>query len=143
MLALVAASLGPQWLWVVEVLRPIAPFVIFCAALTVVAVRFARRVRGTDATVVAVLTYTAIAVAGCLLALGPYLLVGDINLGRGVYWPDHVPPLSLLRAPYRFTLLVSLGVSVLAGIGVTRLLRHRQGIASWAVGAAVLMGAHC
>ena len=139
MLAFVAASLGGRWLWVVDLVRPIAPVVIFCVAVTVVGVRFARRVRGTDATVVVVLTYTAIAVAGAFLALGPYVLVGDISLGLGVYWPDRVPPLSLLRAPERFTLLLTLGMSVLAGVGVTHLLRHRMGIASWVVTATIFM----
>ena len=139
MLALSAASLGSQWLWVVDLLRPVAPVVIFSATLAVVGVRFARRVRGTDAAVVAVLTYTAIAVAGGLLALGPYVLVGDIILGRGVFGPDSVPLLSLLRAPERFTLLFTLGVSVLAGIGVTNLLRRRTGIARWVVCATVFM----
>ena len=138
-LALVAASLGGQWLWVVDVLRPIAPVVIFSATLAVVGIRFARRVCGTDPTVVVVLTYTAIAVAGGLLALGPAVLVGDTYLGLGVFGPDSVPPLSLLRAPERFTLLFTLGVSVLAGVGVTSLLRRRKGIARWVVSATVLL----
>ena len=138
-LALSAAILGSQWLWVVGVLRPIAPVVIFSATLAVVGVRFARRVRGTDAAVVVVLTYTAIAVAGGLLALGPNVLVGDTNLGLGVFGPDSVPPLSLLRAPERFTLLFTLGVSVLAGVGVTILLRRRTGVARWVACATVFM----
>ncbi len=81
------------------------------ATVIVVGIRFTRRVRGTDATVVVALTYTAVAVAGGLLALDPAVLVGDTNLGLGVFGPDSVPPLSLLRAPKRFTLLFTLGVS--------------------------------
>ena len=141
MLALPAASVGGEWLRIVEVLRPIAPVVIFSATLAVVGVRFARRVRGTDAGVVVVLTYAAIAVVGALLAMGPYVLVGDINIGHGVYWPEHVPPLSLLRAPERFSLLFTLGVSVLAGVGVTHLLRQR-GTAVVVGSAAILMAVY-
>ena len=139
MLALVAAGLGARWLWVVDLLRPIAPVVLFAATLTVVAIRFARRVRGADPTVVVVLTYTAVAVVGGLLALGPGVLVSDTDLGRGVFGPDSMPPLSLLRAPERFTLLFTLGVSVLAGLGVTNLLRRRSGIGRWMVSATVLI----
>ena len=141
-LALAAASLGGQWLWVVDLLRPIAPVVIFAATLAVVGVRFARRIRGTDAEVVVVLTYAAMAVVGGLLALGPYVLVGDINLGHGVYWPEHVPPLSLLRAPERFSLLFTLGVSVLAGVGVTHVLRRQVGTGALVGTAIVLMAVY-
>ena len=137
-LAAAATILGSQWAWVVDVLRPIAPVAILCGTLAVVGVRFARSVRGSDPGVVVVLTYSAVALVGAFLALGPYVLVGDTNLGRGVYWPDQVPPLSLLRAPERFTLLTTLGVSILAGVGFTQL-RRRVGVASWVVSAAVLV----
>ena len=126
--ALVAAGQGPQGQWMVEALRPIGPVVIFSLALAVAGVRLARRLHDRDDTLRVTLTYTVVAVAGGLLALGPFVLVGDTILGRGVYWPDRLPPLSLLRAPERFTLLFTLGISVLAGVGISTLLRHRQAV---------------
>ena len=128
-IALIAAGQGRSGQWVVEALRPIGPVVILSVALAVAGVHLARRLRDGDDALRVTLTYTVVAVAGGLLALGPFVLVGDTNLGRGVYWPDRLPPLSLLRAPERFTLLFTLGISVLAGVGLSTLLRHRRGTA--------------
>ena len=138
-IALIAAGQGQRGQWVVDALRPIGPVVILSVALAVAGVRLARRLRDGDDALKVTLTYTVVAVAGGLLALGPFVLVGDTHLGRGVYWPDRLPPLSLLRAPERFTMLFTLGISVLAGIGLNTLLRHRRGIATGVMSAVAVV----
>jgi hypothetical protein len=61
----------------------------------------------------AALFYGLLALFGCALLLGP-----PFGLWQVVYW---IPPLSFIRAPLRFSLLVVLGLAVLTGFALDRL----------------------
>ncbi len=60
----------------------------------------------------AVLFYGLLALVGCALLVGP-----PFGLWQYVYW---VPPLSFIRAPLRFSILVVLGLAVLTGFALDR-----------------------
>jgi hypothetical protein len=60
----------------------------------------------------AVLFYGLLALFGCALLIGP-----PFGLWQLVYW---IPPLSFIRAPLRFSLLVVLGLAVLTGFALDR-----------------------
>ncbi|HEY6358542.1 MAG TPA: hypothetical protein VIX35_09880, partial [Vicinamibacterales bacterium] len=60
----------------------------------------------------AVLFYGLLALVGCALLVGP-----PFGLWQFVYW---IPPLSFIRAPLRFSILVVLGLAVLTGFALDR-----------------------
>lgn len=60
----------------------------------------------------AVLFYGLLALVGCAFLVGP-----PFGLWQFVYW---VPPLSFIRAPLRFSILVVLGLAVLTGFALDR-----------------------
>jgi len=60
----------------------------------------------------AVLFYGLLALFGCALLIGP-----PFGLWQVIYW---IPPLSFIRAPLRFSLLVVLGLAVLTGFALDR-----------------------
>jgi hypothetical protein len=60
----------------------------------------------------AALFYGLLALFGCALLIGP-----PFGLWQVVYW---IPPLSFIRAPLRFSLLVVLGLAVLTGFALDR-----------------------
>ncbi len=125
-LVIVAAVVGPPGESVVRLLRPVAPFVLFGAALAAVGLAAGRRAGGPDDPLRVVLTYTVVSIAGALLALGPRVFVGSVDVGSGLWRFDLLPVRLLIRAPERLSLLLTLGTSVLAGIGMARLLRGRS-----------------
>jgi hypothetical protein len=71
------------------------------------------------------MVYSAIAVAGFLLSLGPLVRIwGVVVTHHGPYdWLQHVlPGMSGMRAPSRFVVIAILGLSVLAGYGASLVL---------------------
>jgi len=108
---------------VVALLRPLAPFALFGLALAAMALVFARRAGNAEPEVALAITYAAVAAAGALLALGPRVLVGAVDVGSGLWRLDLLPLGLLIREPERLSLLLALGASVLAGIGTARVLR--------------------
>lgn len=121
-----AALIGGTALALVDVIRPASPFVWFGLALSAVGLAAARRAGPVDAERRVVLTYAALAVAGALLALGPRVLVGAVDVGSGLWRFDLLPVRLVIRAPERLSLLLVVGTSVLAGLGTARLLRGRS-----------------
>jgi len=80
---------------------------------------------------VATIAYVAAGAGAFDLSLG-------VN-GLGYRWlHEHVAPLRGMRVPARFALLVGLAMSVLAGMGVARVLRGRSARVRWAVAAALI-----
>jgi len=124
--SVVAALAGGAAQPVVGLMRSISPFVWFGLALGALALAAARRAGPVDSETRAVLAYTVVSVAGLLLALGPRVLAGSVDLGSGLWRFDLLPVRLVIRAPERLSLLLSLGTSVLAGFGVARLLRERR-----------------
>jgi len=84
----------------------------------------------------------AIALAGWVLSLGPYLPLegGRVRLP---YWylMELLPGFDSMRVPGRFALAMMLGIAVLAGLGVDRLLRTlaARGAAAWSGAAATAL----
>jgi hypothetical protein len=73
------------------------------------------------------LAYFVVALVGFVLSAGPKLSVAGVQLGAGPFaLLQTLGPYQNLRAPDRFSLLVTLGVSVLVAYGVARLLAHRS-----------------
>lgn len=73
------------------------------------------------------LAYVGVAVLGFFLSAGPELRVGGIQLGPGPFaLLQKLGPYQNLRAPDRFSLLVTLGVGVLVTHGVSHLLARRS-----------------
>ena len=106
------------------------------ACLTLVtAARWRSRAMATDA-----FGFFAVAVvAAALFALGPRIEVMGRPVGPGPYaWLLHLPGFDGLRVPARMFMLVSLFLSVLAGLGAAVVLRTRPGQLARAL---VLMGA--
>jgi hypothetical protein len=110
-------------------LAPLAPVVVATAALALFAWLAARRQArdeedgaGIARTRRARLTYTVVAAAGLLIAMGPRVTAWGVPLGAGLYQPDYLPLLGVLRAPERFGLFFAFGLAVLAGLGAARLL---------------------
>jgi len=69
------------------------------------------------------LAYLALAVAGGILALGAVLYVGDARIPLPFAVAFYaVPGCSFIRAPVRFALLGSLGLAVVAGLGLALVL---------------------
>ena len=120
-----AATVGEPGGWLVDLLRPLAPFVLLSVALVALGLWLARRAPRASPQHTVALTYTAVAVSGVMLALGPRVFMGDVDLGAGVYQTALLPMLSASRAPARFGLLLALGLSALAGISVADYLRSR------------------
>ncbi len=74
--------------------------------------------------------FAAIVVIGFVLSLGPTFHWNSYGLGdTGVSLPwyrwlyEHVPGFDAVRVPHRFVLLAMLGIAVLAGLGIVRLMR--------------------
>ena len=67
------------------------------------------------------LVYATVAALGAIVALGPRASAWGVDLGSGLYRPDVVPLLSVLRTPERFGLLFAFGLAVLSGFGALRL----------------------
>ncbi len=67
------------------------------------------------------LVYATVAALGAIIALGPRASAWGVDLGSGLYRPDVVPLLSVLRTPERFGLLFAFGLAVLSGFGALRL----------------------
>jgi len=122
-IVLAAAAAGTTGEMLVALLRPLAPFVLFGLALAAVGLVLARRVGDTAPALSPIVTYAAVAAAGVLLALGPRVYAGGVDVGSGLWRLDLLPIGLIIRAPARLSLLLMLGVSVLAGIGTARLLR--------------------
>jgi hypothetical protein len=72
--------------------------------------------------------YTAWTLVAALLSLGPVLLVNARAIAYAPYAALYlfVPGLNALRAPVRFHVFVMLGLSILAGYGVSTLLDGRR-----------------
>ena len=90
----------------------------------------------------AVRTYGALAVAGLLLALGPSPQAWGHELlpyGPFALFQELIPLASVVRSPARFGVLTLLGVAVIGGYGVSRLLTGRPARVQWTV--ALLIGA--
>ncbi len=123
--ALAAAAAGPAGAAFLDTLRPIAPMALFGVAVAVAGLAFAVRIgRGdADSDLKNIITYAALAAGGALLALGPRVLVGEADIGSGLWRFDLLPVRLIIRAPDRFFLLSVLGVAVLAGFGLARLVR--------------------
>src|SRR5205085_187416 len=74
----------------------------------------------------------ALAVGGVLASLGP-----GVWTAYGTLWSPYallaavVPGLASIRMPARFVMIPQLGLSLLAGVGVARLLLRRSAPASW------------
>ncbi len=137
--ALVAAVAGPPGEFLLGVLRPAAPVVLFGLALGAVGLSASTRAGPVDGEVRHVLAYTVVAVAGALLALGPRVFAGPVDIGSGLWRFDLLPVRLVIRAPERLSLLLSLGTSVLAGFGVARLLRGRSAAASAGIAIVLLV----
>jgi hypothetical protein len=134
-----AALVGPRGQPLVALLRPLAPFVLFGLALAAMGLMAARRAGPVDGEARQVLAYAVVAVAGALLALGPRVLVGPVDVGSGLWRFDLLPVRLVIRAPERLSLLLALGTAVLAGFGVARLLKGRAAVTSAAVVAGLLV----
>ncbi len=67
------------------------------------------------------LVYATVAALGAIVALGPRASAWGVDLGSGLYRPDVMPLLSVLRSPERFGLLFAFGLAVLSGFGALRL----------------------
>ena len=123
-LIVVAAAAGPRGDPLVGLLRPLAPFACFGLTAALAALLLARRTGAANPELSPTVTYAALAAAGILLAMGPRVLFGDVDLGSGLWRFDLLPLRLIIRAPDRLSLLLMLGASVLAGIGMARLLRR-------------------
>ncbi len=107
---------------VLTLLRPLAPFALFGLALTIAGLAFAGRAGQVRPHLTPIVTYTALAVAGAFLAMGPNVSVGSADAGSGLWRLDLLPIRLMIRAPDRLSLLLVLGVAVLAGFGTLQLL---------------------
>ncbi len=135
-LTLAAAWAGPTMTPLLSVLRPLAPWVL--CALAVAAASLWRAATATpqesaspsvSSRTIAMRAYAALAVSGALLALGPRVMAGAVDLGSGLWRLDLLPVPLLMRAPARFSLLLALGLAVLGGFviaGWQKSLRWRQ-----------------
>ena len=119
----VSALAGEAGAPVVAVLRPAAPFVLFGVTLAAAGLIFARRTGEAEPHLAPIATYAALAIGGTLLALGPRVSLGSVDAGSGLWRLDLLPIRLIIRAPDRLSLLLMLGVAVLAGFGTSRLLR--------------------
>jgi hypothetical protein len=113
--------------WFAGAFSAVAPMLLISAALVVAGLTSARAhaplsgegpIPALGSPVSHALTYTALAIAGLLLALGPQVGVMGVSLGTGLFREDWVPILSMIRTPARFVLLTALGGAVLAGLGL-------------------------
>jgi len=121
-----AAAAGGAGAMVVSALRPVAPVVLLGLALGIWSLRGARGAAEAGSTTGLVWTYAALAAAGAILALGPRVHAGSIDIGSGLWRLDLLPVRLIMRAPERLSLLLALGTAVLAGVGVARLLKDRR-----------------
>lgn len=133
-----AAFAGPAGLWFVDLVRPMAPFVLFGLALASTMLVLAHRI-GANRPQATIVTYAALAAAGALLALGPRIMAGAVDLGSGLWRFDLLPVQLIMRAPERLSLLLGLGAAVLAGMGTARLIRNLKPSARAGVLALVLV----
>ncbi|MBN1825592.1 MAG: hypothetical protein JW958_04935 [Candidatus Eisenbacteria bacterium] len=79
--------------------------------------------------------FPALALAGFLLSLGPFLDLGGFRPGLRVplpYWLFQKlgPPFDFFRTPYRYLLLMHTGLAVLAGVGIAGAVRYAGRIRS-------------
>jgi len=123
-ITLIAAAVTPAADGLLGRLRPLSPLTVLGLVALAAAGLAARRLRGGDPLSVAVLTFSVLALTGALLSLGPRVQFGEVDLGSGLWRMDLLPIRLIMRAPARFSLLLTLGTAVLAGIGTAELLRR-------------------
>jgi hypothetical protein len=101
---------------------PALPLLIVAGATCGLLLAVARR-RARDVSATAVGFFVLAALWAALLALGPHIEVAGRRVGPGPYrWLlDYVPGFDGLRVPARMLMLVSLFLSVLAGLGAAAL----------------------
>ena len=98
-------------------------FVLLIALIGLIALT--RKPRGEERAIG--LAYLGVAALGFLLSAGPELSFAGIKLGAGPFaLLQQLGPYQNLRAPDRFSLLVTLGVGVLVAYGVSQLLARRS-----------------
>ncbi len=134
-----AAAAGERGEALVTLLRPLAPFVLLAQALALAGLLRVWRTADSAPEIALVLTYVALAVCGALLALGPRVFAGSADLGSGLWRFDLLPVRLIIRAPERLSLLLALGSSVLAGMGMARLSNHLSRRAAMTLAAVVLI----
>jgi hypothetical protein len=87
------------------------------------------------------LPWLAMAVVGVALAVGPEIHVGTANFR--VLTPydyfDDLPLVNVSRTPARFSVLATIGLTVLAGLGIAALARRAPGRRFWVVALAGLV----
>ena len=111
----------------VEGVAWLGPVRIFGAVLALLGLVRARWLRGEAPMVRASYAYGLLAIVGLLLSLGPRITIWRVDLGPGFDVLNLLPRFHALRAPARFSLLLSFGVAVLAGLGAARVQRHVPG----------------
>ncbi len=119
-----AAAAGERGESIVAMLRPAAPFVLLAHALVLTGLYRVWQARDSEPQARLVVTYAALAIGGALLALGPRVFVGTVDVGTGLWRLDLLPVRLIIRAPERLSLLLTLGTSVLAGMGLALLLKR-------------------
>lgn len=139
LVVLVSLALAGVGASLAGLVRPFAPFVVLGGLLVAAGLAAARRAREVDARLALVVTYSALALAGVLLALGPRVTAAGVDLGSGLWRLDLLPLPLVMRAPARFVMLTALGASVLAGLATAWLQGRTTQRAGLAVAATILL----
>ena len=126
---------------ILTVLRPLAPAVLLLASLGLRALLARGQPWFFQAPTLSVgrraqIFYVALTLFGLLLSFGPTFHSFGIWGGRLPYATLYrfLPGFSSLRVPARFAVLVMLGLAVLAGFGLARLLRSQAPLRAWLIG---------